>query len=106
MHNRLNSTEIDAGLKKLNHWTLDAHKASIRKEWEFDSFKSAMRFLVHVGELAETHNHHPEFLSNYTKIRIRLMTHDAHGLTYKDMELAMQIDQLTNQEFSNLIKQN
>jgi 4a-hydroxytetrahydrobiopterin dehydratase len=104
MHNRLNSTEIETGLKKLDGWILDAHKASIRKEWEFDSFKTAMRFFARVGELAETHHHHPEFLSNYLKMRIRLMTHDAHGLTNQDFELALRIDQLIRDEFSNMLR--
>lgn len=105
MHHRLNSTDIDTGLKKLTNWTPDTYRASICKGWEFDSFKTAMRFFVQVGELAEMHNHHPEFLSNYTKVSIRLTTHDAHGLTDKDVELAMQIDQLVQHEFRDLLKQ-
>jgi len=104
MHQRLNNAEIDTRLKKLDDWTLDAHKASICKEWDFESFKTAMSFFVNVGELAEARNHHPEFLSNYTKMRIRLMTHDAYGLTDKDFELAMQIDQLVSHEFAALLK--
>jgi 4a-hydroxytetrahydrobiopterin dehydratase len=100
MHQRLNSTEIDQGLKQLHNWTLDAHNASIQNEWEFDSFKSAMRFFLKIGELAEKLDHHPELLSNFRHIKIRLMTHDAYGLTCKDFELAIEIDQLIKQEFS------
>lgn len=101
MQQRLNSAEIDAGLKQLDHWTLDAHKASLRKEWVFDNFQTAMRFFAQVGELAESMNHHPEFLSNYTRMRIRLTTHDAYGLTHKDFELAQQIDHLVQQAFAS-----
>lgn len=99
---RLNSQEIEQGLSTLDSWTLDAHKASIRKEWSFESFKTAMRFLSDVGDVAERHNHHPEFLATYTQVRIRLLTHDAHGLTQKDFELAAEIDRLIQQNYLNV----
>ena len=104
MAQRLNSSDIDAGLKQINNWTLDAHKASVRKEWEFDSFKTAMRFFAQVGELAESLDHHPEFVSNYTRMRIRLTTHDAYGLTHKDFELAHHIDYMVRESFSSHLK--
>ena len=103
---RLSSHEIDQGLKTLDSWRLDAHKASIRKEWEFDSFKTAMNFFLKVGDIAERHNHHPELLSTYTKVRIRLLTHDAYGLTQKDFELAVEIDRLIKSDFLNSLKTN
>jgi 4a-hydroxytetrahydrobiopterin dehydratase len=68
--------------------------AHIRKEWVLDSFQTAIRFIVQVGALAEAADHHPELLSAYTKIVIRLTTHDANGLTHKDFELAKQIDSM------------
>jgi 4a-hydroxytetrahydrobiopterin dehydratase len=55
--------------------------------------------LVKVSELAEIQNHHPEITSAYTRIRIKLWTHDANGLTNKDFELAQAIDKLVAQEF-------
>lgn len=96
---RLNTHEIAEGLNTLDSWTLEPHAASIYKEWIFDSFKSAIRFIVGVGEIAESQNHHPEFLSTYTKVQIRLVTHDADGLTHKDFELALAIDQLVQRDF-------
>ncbi len=100
----MNSTDIQAALQQLDQWTLDAHKASVRKEWNFDSFKTAMHFFAQVGELAEKMDHHPELLSNYTRMRIRLTTHDAYGLTHKDFDLAQQIDQLVREQFSARLK--
>jgi 4a-hydroxytetrahydrobiopterin dehydratase len=91
---RLSDADIDAGLKLLANWQLDADKTCILKEWKFDSFAEAMRFFVQVGELAQSHDHHPQFLSNYTQVKIRLSTHDANGLTEKDFKLAQQIDLL------------
>ncbi len=100
----MNSTDIQAALQQLDQWTLDAHKASVRKEWNFDSFKTAMHFFAQVGELAEKMDHHPELLSNYTRMRVRLTTHDAYGLTHKDFDLAQQIDQLVREQFSARLK--
>ncbi len=100
----MNSTDIHAALQQLDQWTLDAHKASVRKEWNFDSFKTAMHFFAQVGELAEKMDHHPELLSNYTRMRIRLTTHDAYGLTHEDFDLAQQIDQLVREQFSARLK--
>ena len=96
---RLNPHEIAEGLNTLDSWNLDPQASSIQKEWVFDSFKTAIHFIVGVGEIAENHNHHPEFLSTYTKVQIRLVTHDADGLTHKDFELALAIDQLVQRDF-------
>lgn len=106
MHPRLNPSQINAGLRQLDDWHLEAETENIHKTWEFDSFKSAMRFISKVGDLAELHDHHPEFLSTYTNVRIRLTTHDAQGLTHKDFELAVDIDRLVHNEFSDLLKIN
>jgi 4a-hydroxytetrahydrobiopterin dehydratase len=95
---KLSSHDIDQGLKALGGWTLDADQASLLKAWTFDSFQTAVRFFTAVAELAERVDHHPEFLSNYTQMRIRLTTHDAQGLTHQDFELAQQIDHISQAE--------
>ena len=96
---RLNNNDITEELNALDDWNLGANSASISKEWIFDSFQTAINFIVNVGEISERQNHHPEFLSTYRKVQIRLFTHDADGLTYKDFELAAAIDQLIKREF-------
>jgi len=101
---KLNTQEIELRLQDLNNWTHDAASKSIHHQWEFDSFKTAMNFFVRVGEISEKLNHHPEFLSVYTKVQIRLTTHDAQGLTTKDFDLAIEIDRLLAADFSNLLK--
>lgn len=104
MHLKLNPIEINAELKQLHQWALDADSMNISKAWNFVSFQNAMTFLSKVGDLAAQHDHHPEFLATYTNVRIRLTTHDALGLTHKDFELARGIDQLINHAFSELLK--
>ena len=53
-----------------------------------------MGFIVQVGVLAEKANHYPEFFNVYNKVHIRLITHDANGITDKDFDLASSIDKL------------
>jgi 4a-hydroxytetrahydrobiopterin dehydratase len=93
----LTAGEVAIALQQLNHWTLEANETHIQKEWVFDDFQAAVRFFVQVAELAQEADHHPEFLSTYTKALIRLSTHDANGLTTKDFALAKQIDSLVAQ---------
>ena len=96
----LSNTDITQALQQLDGWVHEPDTAHIRKEWVLDSFQTAMRFIVQVGELAEAADHHPELLSVYTKIVIRLTTHDANGLTHKDFDLAKQIDSMAKQSFA------
>jgi len=96
---RLNATQVAACMTSLSQWTCNHSDSNIFKEWRFDSFKTAIAMLVRVSELAESHNHHPEMVSAYTLVRIKLWTHDVQGLTGKDFELAKAIDKLVAQEF-------
>lgn len=92
--------EIDQRLSSLNGWNLNDNQTSIFKTWEFDSFKTAMRFFVEVGQIAERHDHHPDFFSSYRTVKIELSTHDASGLTEKDFDLAAEIDHVFKLGFS------
>ena len=100
---KLSTTEIAQALKTIQGWTLEPDEAFMNKQWQFDSFKTAMDFIAKVAEIAERQNHHPEFLSVYRKMRIRLSTHDASGLTQKDFDLAAEIDGLIANQFSHCI---
>ena len=98
MH-KLKTNEITQALKALNGWTVEPDEIYIFKELQFQTFKSAIGFIVRMADIADRLDHHPELLSIYTKIRIRLSTHDASGLTYKDFELAAEIDTLYKSQF-------
>jgi 4a-hydroxytetrahydrobiopterin dehydratase len=100
MSNDLLSTDqVEDCMKSLHQWTCNFSDLYISKVWRFESYKTVIAMLVKVSELAERQNHHPEINSSYTQVRIKLWTHDAQGLTRKDFELAMAIDQLVEQEF-------
>ncbi len=101
---KLNADQIQMGMTQLQGWTLDLVQNFIEKTCTFDSFPTAMAFFAQAGALAERHNHHPEFVSTYTRMRVRLWTHDVHGLTRLDFELATAIDHLLATEFSHRFK--
>jgi 4a-hydroxytetrahydrobiopterin dehydratase len=66
----------------------------IEKKFSFLNFTQALGFIVQVGVMAEKRNHHPELFNVYNKVTIRLTTHDANGVTDKDVDLAKAIEQI------------
>ena len=79
--------------------------ASLNKNWthkqgvlelvcSFAHFAEGLAFVNRVGAMAEQHQHHPDIFLSYSTVRITLTTHDAGGLTQKDVALAKQIDTL------------
>ena len=55
---------------------------------EFATFKDCFAIMTRVAFEAEEMNHHPEWFNVYKKLSIRLSTHDAEGVTKKDIKLA------------------
>lgn len=88
----LSIREIHDRLSELEGWEM--HGNEIAKEFKFSNFKEAMEFVQKIGEEAEREHHHPDINIRYNKVEIRLTTHDANGLTYKDFKLAKIIEQL------------
>jgi 4a-hydroxytetrahydrobiopterin dehydratase len=82
--------EAGPRLQSLTGWQF--RNDGIEKEFKFGDFKEAMSFMVKVGDKAEAMNHHPEIFNVYNKVKLRLSTHDAGGLTDKDFQLASGIE--------------
>jgi 4a-hydroxytetrahydrobiopterin dehydratase len=82
--------EIGRRLASLPGWELSGKE--IRRVYTFPDFKGSMVFVNRVAGLAETMDHHPDILINYSKVTLTLTSHDAGGLTDKDFRLASQID--------------
>ena len=101
---QLEGLELQQALVQLKGWHLDPAQPCIVKSWNFDTFRTAVRFFDQVAELADLHDHHPECLSVYTRMQIRLWTHDAGGLTAKDIALALAIEQKVATDFANLLQ--
>jgi 4a-hydroxytetrahydrobiopterin dehydratase len=73
-------------------WRLQANALEV--EWVFKDFAQAMAFMNAVAEVAERMNHHPDWSNVYNRVRVRLTTHDAGGLTALDFALAQAMDEL------------
>jgi 4a-hydroxytetrahydrobiopterin dehydratase len=72
-------------------WQLASDQKSIHQKFEFKTFAEAFSFMTHVALLAEKADHHPDWSNSYNKVDITLSSHDAGGLTKKDLALAEQI---------------
>lgn len=96
----LHHADIQTHLQQLPGWHWLHTTQCIQKEWRFDRFTTALAFFQAVGELAEALDHHPDCWSSHTRMRIQLTTHDAHGLTDKDFQLAAQIEGMLEEKFA------
>jgi 4a-hydroxytetrahydrobiopterin dehydratase len=89
---------IDSSLLKLaqnlSQWRLDESKGTMAREFVFQGFEDAFAFMTEIAKVAEQHNHHPEWRNVYNKVWITWTTHDANGLSNKDIHLAQICDQL------------
>jgi 4a-hydroxytetrahydrobiopterin dehydratase len=89
---RLTPAERDAALASLPGWSHDAERDGLRRRLTFPDFAAAWGFMTHVALLAEKADHHPEWSNVYNRVDILLTTHDAGGLSARDVALARAID--------------
>jgi 4a-hydroxytetrahydrobiopterin dehydratase len=86
----LDQDTIRAAITDLDGWEFDG--TSLHRELRFDGFRAAIDFIVRVADLAEAADHHPELTNVYSRVGVTLTTHDAGGVTQKDLDLARAID--------------
>jgi len=89
---QLTQAERDTALASLPDWTLAADGLAITRTLIFADFAQAFGFMTRVAILAEKADHHPEWFNVYNRVEIRLTTHDAGGLSRRDVALATAID--------------
>ncbi len=89
---RLDDAAIQQALDGLDGWRRDGDQ--VTREFEFADFVEAFGFLARVAVLQERADHHAETWGVYNKVRLTLSTHDAGGITQKDIDLAREIDAL------------
>jgi len=88
----LSDLEIHRALNTLAGWTRRGE--TLVKTFTMRTFPEAIAFVTRVAEEAERANHHPDIDIRYTKVLFTLSTHDAGGVTQKDLELAAAIDRV------------
>jgi 4a-hydroxytetrahydrobiopterin dehydratase len=79
-------------LRGLAGWSEVENRDAIRKQFQFGTFGEAWGFMSQVALLAEKMDHHPEWFNVYNRVDIVLSTHDAGGLSERDIKLARAID--------------
>jgi 4a-hydroxytetrahydrobiopterin dehydratase len=90
----LSREAVETALQQLPSWHLADHGRSLRRELVFADFKQAFAFMTQVALAAEQRDHHPDWRNVYNRVDICLSTHDAGGLTERDLSLARWIDDL------------
>ena len=93
----LNETERAEALDGLPDWDYDEARDAITRQLVFADFVEAFGFMTQVALMAEKADHHPEWKNVYNRVHILLTTHDAGGLSPRDIEMAEAIDALVDE---------
>lgn len=91
---QLTAAEREEALAGLPGWAERADSLAIEREFRFRDFGEAFAFMARVALIAEQHDHHPEWSNVYNRVAITLTTHDAGGLSTRDIKMARAIDQI------------
>jgi len=88
----LTDSEIQQALSNLKGWQRQGK--AIQRIFEFSDFKAAMGFVNKIADAAEQANHHPDIDIRYNKVTMALVSHDAGGVTQRDVKMARRINEI------------
>ena len=91
---KLTDAERKGLTAKLPDWQMVGGRDAITRSFQFADFKAAFGFMTQVALTAERQDHHPEWFNVWNRVDITLSTHDAGGLSARDIKLAEAIDQV------------
>ena len=94
MIQQLSDEERAEALDRLDEWDYDESRDAISRRFLFADFSECFAFMTRVALLAEVQDHHPEWSNVWNRVDILLTTHDAGGLSARDVRLAKAIDAL------------
>ncbi len=94
MAEKLDKDKRDAALRTLSGWQNLADRDAITKNFTFADFNHAFGWMTQIALIAEKMDHHPEWFNVYKTVNVTLATHDANGVTQKDIDLAQHMDRL------------
>lgn len=92
MPDLLSEEHITAGLAELPGWAAGA--GHIARTFVFDDFVAAFGWMTSAALVAERMNHHPDWSNVYRTVEVKLSTHDAGGVTQRDLDLAAAMSRL------------
>jgi 4a-hydroxytetrahydrobiopterin dehydratase len=81
-------------LADLANWRHDPQRDAITRAFKFADFAEAFAFMTQIALVAERADHHPEWSNVYNKVEITLTTHDAGGLSQRDVDMAHAVDRI------------
>ena len=96
MAQKLSDEARKAALAKLERWTEVAGRNAISRKFTFRDFNEAFGFMARAALIAEKLDHHPEWFNVYNKVEVTLATHDAGGVTERDLALAEAMNRLAD----------
>jgi 4a-hydroxytetrahydrobiopterin dehydratase len=88
----LDPQELRSALDELTGWEIDGE--AIVRHVELGGFPEAIALIVRIGFAAEALDHHPELSNVYSRVTVRLTSHDVGGVTERDLRLARRIDEI------------
>ena len=91
---QLTDQERNDALAALPEWSLRADGLAIERTFLFKDFSEAFGFMTRAALLAEVQDHHPEWFNVYNRVVVTLTTHDAGGLSQRDVKMATAMDAL------------
>ena len=82
-------------MKQIPEWSVNSAGTQISRTFVMGSFVSGLAFVAKIAVHAEVLEHHPDIELTYSRVKVKLSTHDAKGLTALDFDLAKRIDEIT-----------
>ena len=90
----LNNEELKELIAKIPGWEINPKY--IKREFNFENFIEAFSFMTKIALICEKYNHHPNWENVYSKVIIKLSTHDLGGITNLDETIAKEINGIIN----------
>lgn len=87
----LSQEELSGLTRELPDWKIQ--DGELVREWTFKDFAAAMAFVNRVADAAEQAGHHPDIDIRYNRVKLALVSHDAGGITARDVAMALKIGQ-------------
>lgn len=91
----LNAEQLQDTLRLLSSWTYDESRKALFREIVLKDFTQAFSLMTRIALVAEKADHHPEWANVYNRLSVWLTTHDAGGVSERDVQLAKAIDGMT-----------
>jgi 4a-hydroxytetrahydrobiopterin dehydratase len=96
MAQKLDETARKGLAQRLPHWRMVEGRDAIQRTFKFKDFSEAFGFMARSALVAEKLDHHPEWSNVWNRVEVTLSTHDAGGLTERDVKLAEAMDRLAD----------